>query len=162
MAVTDLIASPYEPPLVTRGDWLECEIHGLVRVGGYSHGRIPWPRVWRCGTHQLIVTVELARAVRTEAEAAICWWWGVGTVTVWSWRQALGVGRMTDGTREVYRQVMPQRITPEAAAKGRSRAAEPGAIERMAATKRGKPAHPNTRAALLLAAKRPRNRSRDD
>lgn len=152
-----LIAGPYEPPTVRRGDWLECHVRGLTRVGGWSNGRIPWPRAWKTGAHQLIVTDELARAVRTESEAAIVHWWGVSPGTVWAWRKALGVGRMTEGTREVYREVMPRRLPPEAAARGRARAAEPDVIAKIVEAKRGKPAHPNTCAALLAAAKAPRS-----
>lgn len=47
-------------------------------------------------------------------------------------------------------------MPPEAAARGRAAAAETEAIEWMAASKRGVPAHPNTRAALLAAAKAPK------
>jgi hypothetical protein len=152
-----LIAGPYEPPKVRRGDWIECEVNGLTRVGGYSCGQIPWPRAWRTGTHQLIVTAELARAVRTEAEIVIAYWWDVGLTTVWAWRRALGVGRMTDGTVQLYRELQPARLPPEAAARGLLKAAEPEVLARMAVSKRGVPVHPNTRSALIAAAQRPKS-----
>jgi hypothetical protein len=41
----------------------------------------------------LLVDDELARAVRTEAAAAVAYWWGVGPTAVARWRKALGVTR---------------------------------------------------------------------
>lgn len=92
--------------------------------------------------------------MQTESSAAVQYHWGVGPVTVWRWRQALGVDRITVGTRERLRSETG--APPEAAARGREAAAAPDAIERMATSKRGKPMHPNTRAALLAAAKAPK------
>jgi hypothetical protein len=48
------------------------------------------------------VTEELARAVRTESAAAVCYWWGVSEGVVWRWRKALGVTRTNnEGTRQL-------------------------------------------------------------
>jgi hypothetical protein len=53
----------------------------------------------------LIVTEELARAVRGESAKAIRWWWGVGVKTVWRWRCSLGVTRKNNpGTIALMRQ----------------------------------------------------------
>jgi len=151
MQATDLIAGPYTPPACRAGDWLGDEIEGATEVGGWTDARIPWPRRKKTGRASLIITSELARAVRTESVAAICHWWGVGPTKVWQWRKALGVDT-TPGSQRIARRGVPA----EAAAKGRARAAEADIRARMADAKRGKPAHPNTRAALLNAAKRPK------
>lgn len=154
MQPADLIAGPYHPPACRVGDWLDDEIDGRLEVGGWTDASISWPRRKKSGRASLILTAELARAVRTESSEAICRWWGVSVTKVWQWRKALGVGRVTAGTRILLqeRTGVPQ----EAAAKGRQRAREDGARKRMAETKRGKPALPQTRAALLAAAKAPK------
>src|SRR5262249_40379222 len=93
-----LLFGPYRPPLVRRGDRTHrlCR-HGDVIVTSWSYGRIPWPRCQAEGTHGggsgLLVDEELARAVRHESAAAVCFWWGVTAGVVWRWRQALGVSR---------------------------------------------------------------------
>lgn len=91
---------------------------------------------------------------RAWAGEAVCYWWGVGPTKVWQWRQALGVDRVTDGTRRLLQERTG--VPEKAAALGRQRAAEPVSRARMAATKTGLPAHPNTRAGLLRAAKAPK------
>lgn len=148
----DLIAGPYTPPPCKRGDWIEDERFGLIEVGGWTAAPIAWPYRKRAGSPSLILTEDLARAVRTESEQAIAEHWGVGLTTVWSWRKALGVGRITRGTRAILSAGVPE----EAAARGREAAAAPEARARMAAGKRGRPMHPNTAAALREAAKRPK------
>jgi hypothetical protein len=53
-----------------------------------------------------LVTEELARAVRTESAAAICYWWGVSEGVVWRWRKALGVTRWgTEGSKLLHQEV---------------------------------------------------------
>lgn len=52
---------------------------------------------------------------------------------------------------------MPQKLPEEAASRGRAIALSAECIERMARKHSGKPAHPNTKAALLAAAKRPKS-----
>ncbi|MEN5117489.1 hypothetical protein ABE488_09170 [Luteimonas sp. TWI662] len=151
MLPNDLIAGPYQPPACHVGDWLDDEIEGRTEVGGWTDAPLPWPRRRKAGRPSLILTAELARAVRTESVAAVCHWWGVGATKVWQWRKALGVDT-TDGSQRIARRGVP----PEGAAKGRSRAAEPGARARMADAKRGNPVPPQTRAGLLRAAKAPK------
>ncbi len=54
----------------------------------------------------LLVTEELARAVRTESAAALKFWFGVSTHTAWSWRKAFGVAQWgTEGSRRLHRQL---------------------------------------------------------
>lgn len=150
----ELIGAPYAAPDCQAGDWLDDEIEGRLQVGGWTSAPMPWPRRRKNGRPSLIVTAELARAVRTESAEAICHWWDVGPTKVWMWRQALGVGRVTDGTRKLRQERTG--VPPDAAALGRERAASPESRAKMAASKRGKPVHPNTKAALLAAAKRPK------
>jgi len=147
-----LIGAPYEPPACHVGDWLDDEIDGRLQVGGWTAAPIPWPRRKKTGRPSLILTDDLARAVRTESVDAICHWWGVRPTKVWMWRRALGVGRITDGTRALLQERTG--VPAAAAARGRAKAAEPASRAKMAATKRGRPAHPSTKAALLFAARR--------
>lgn len=147
----ELIGGPYTASSCRVGDWLDDEIEGRTEVGGWTDGRLPWPRRKKTGRPSLILTAELARAVRTESVEAICHWWGVGPTKVWQWRKALGVDT-TLGSQRIARRGVP----PEAAAKGRARAAEADVRARMAEAKRGRPAPPQTRAALLRAAQSPK------
>lgn len=151
MATTDIIAGPYHPPACRKGDWLVDELDGLTEVGGWTDAPISWPRRKKGGRPSLILTAELDRAVRTESVMAICHWWGMSDTKVWQWRKALGV-HTTPGSRAIARRGVP----PEAAARGRARSAQPDIQARIADAKRGKPAHPNTRTALLRAVKLPK------
>lgn len=156
-AANELIAGPYVAPSVNPGDVLFDEIDGDIEVGGYSGGRIAWPRRRKAGKHSLILHGDLVRAVRTESSEAVQYWFGVGASTVWKWRAALDVDRRNNaGTQKLYRDLAPSKLTHERSSRGRAAAAAPEAVERMAATKRGKPAHAETKAALLKAAKAPK------
>ena len=110
--VPTLLAGPYRPPACRRGDWLNDAARGRVQVGGWTAAPIPWPRRRKTGRAALILTPELARAVRVESVAAICHWWGVGATTVWAWRQTLGVARVTEGTRARLRERAARRRKP--------------------------------------------------
>ncbi len=151
MQIPELIAGPYQPPACRVGDWIDDEIDGRLEVGGWTTAPISWPRRKKTGRASLILTEELARAVRTESSEAISFWWGVSTAKVWMWRKALGVGRVTDGTRKLLQERTG--VPPEAAARGRAAASAPEVLARMAKTKRGRPAARQTREALLMAAK---------
>lgn len=154
-----LLHGPYEPPKATRGDTLTCEYRGRdVRVGGMSADvPIQWPTVMKTGRRSLVVCGDLVRAVRVESEIAIAHHWGVSVVTVWFWRKALGVPRITGGTARLYEEYKPEKLTDDVTAIGREHAREPEVRTRMAETKRGVPAHPNTVAALTEAASRPKS-----
>lgn len=120
----------YQPPRVNPGDWLEDELLGLVQVGGYHDGQIPWPYRRRTGAHSLILTATLAKAVKTETAQDIMAWFGVSEGTVWGWRRALGVTRDNNpGTKAAYQAT--RNIPPEAAARGRAKALEPEAQAKM-------------------------------
>jgi hypothetical protein len=98
-----LLFSPYEPPL-NRGARAMCLYRDAdVVVTSWSDGRIAWPRCRALGCRGgsgLLVKEELARAIRHESAAALCYWWGVSGNTATLWRKAFGVeGRTaTEGT----------------------------------------------------------------
>lgn len=150
-----LLYGPYIAPKVRKGDWLTCELRGSVQVGGYTSALIPWPRQLKAGRPCLIVTTELARAVRAESEIAIAHHWGVGITTIWAWRRALSVPQVNDGTLRLYRDYKPIKLTDEAAAAGREAiATNPANAEKSRMRLLGKPAHPRTAIALRDAAAR--------
>lgn len=144
---------PYSPPPVSVGGWLHDERHGLVQVGGWTDAPLPWPRRRKTGGHSPILCGDLVRAVRLESAIAVAYWWGVSAGTVWAWRKALGVGRITSGTRVLYEAYAPQKLPDEVGERGRETAKEPGSRAKIAAARKGQPAHSYTRAALLQAAK---------
>jgi hypothetical protein len=148
-----LLGAPYAAPEPCDG-YLDDEIDGRLRVGRWTSAPIPWPCRKKSGRPSLIFCGDLVRAVKTESVADICRWWGVGQTKVWMWRQALGVGRVTAGTRKRLQDNTG--VPPDASARGRERAARPESREKMAASKRGKPMHPKTRAALTAAASQPK------
>lgn len=157
-AAPTLIGGPYVPPEIPPSGVMFCEMRGTVIAKKYTDAPIPWPRVNKTGKHSPVLCGDLIRAVQTESEIAVAYHWGVGVVTVWKWRKALGVGRVTPGTsRELLKSGNKGCLQSEIAAKGREAARQPEALAKMAATKRGKPAHPNTKAVLLAAAKRPKS-----
>jgi hypothetical protein len=92
-----LLAGPYHPPALRRGDVATCLYRDCdVVVLGWTDARISWPlckrREGRSGPG-LLVDEELARAIRTESAAALRYWWGVGVKLVWQWRHAFAIGR---------------------------------------------------------------------
>ena len=93
-----LLHGPYRPPRVRRGDKLFCEVRGTVTVGGYSDAPIPWPRVKKGGNPCLILCGDLARAVLSESNVAVCYHFGVSTHTVSKRCKALGVPEQNEGT----------------------------------------------------------------
>lgn len=147
----ELLGGPYRPPACKVGDWLDDERDGLLQVGGWTEAPIRWPRRKKTGKHSPILCGDLVQAVRTESVEAIRYHWGVGATTVWAWRQALGVDT-TDGSRRIARRGVP----PDAAARGRERAATPESRAKMASAKRGVSAPLSVRAGLLRATKAPK------
>src|SRR5436190_23997427 len=104
-----LLHGPYEPPALRKGDRTTCLYRdALVVVTSWSDGRIPWPRcraIGHRGGSGLLVEEELARAVRSESAAALCYWWGISGNTATLWRQALGVegSAGTEGSQRLLR-----------------------------------------------------------
>jgi Helix-turn-helix domain len=102
-----LLHGPYKPPLVRVGRTLQCQIRGNLVVAKFSDGRIPWPMARNAmnlgkGSAMYILCGDLARAIRSESVIAICYWWGVGSVTVAIWRRLLGVQKFNEGTLHLW------------------------------------------------------------
>jgi hypothetical protein len=94
----------YRTPPVRIGSVQSCEARDCdVVVVGYSDARIPWPlgRRPRLAAKALVVYGDLARAVRTESNQAVCYWFSVTPQTVSKWRKALGVGLTNPGTHRL-------------------------------------------------------------
>jgi hypothetical protein len=91
------------------GDRGNCIVRDtLCVVTGWGDAPIPWPTgipVGRRSRPTLIVTEELARAVRSESAKAVRWWWRVGVKAVWKWRRSLAVTRTNNpGTNTLMRE----------------------------------------------------------
>jgi hypothetical protein len=110
MLPTDLIAGPYKPPALKRGDRAFCLFRDCeVKVTSWSNAPLQWPRCQRMGQHGgsgLLVTDELVRAIRSESSAALQYWFGVGIETVWRWRKFFGVEMWgTEGSKRLHQQL---------------------------------------------------------
>src|SRR5579859_4393411 len=97
-----LLFGPYRTPRFRYGKTAYCEMRGQVELVGLSNGRIPWPIGKRGRAKSLALYGALARAVRRESSQAICYWWGVGTNTVWNWRRVFGIRHVNDGSRRLW------------------------------------------------------------
>src|SRR5262245_61476006 len=111
-AVPALLAGPYTPPPVRRGDRATCLYRDAdVVITSWTAAPLAWPRCRRLEGHGggsgLLVTEELVRAIRSESAAALKHWFGVSTHTVWSWRRAFGVqGHWgTPGSRRLHQEL---------------------------------------------------------
>jgi hypothetical protein len=102
---TRLLHGPYRHPGVHVGTRTTCLLRGEVVVTSRTEGRMRWPRclpIGKRGKPTLLMTEELARAIRSESAAAVKWWWGAGVKQIWTWRKALGVSRTNnEGTRRL-------------------------------------------------------------
>jgi len=80
-------------------------------VTSWSDARIPWPRCRALhqpggGGSGLLMTEELARAVRCESALALQHWCRVGEHAVWNWRRALGVRQWEpEGSQRLHQQL---------------------------------------------------------
>src|SRR5262249_26774343 len=97
--LTWLWHGPYTPPGLRLGERASCLFRDCeVAVVGISAGRLSWPLCRRVGypsaRPSLLVTEELARAIRCESAEALKHWWSVSHRLVTSWRKCFGVGRM--------------------------------------------------------------------
>ncbi len=75
-----LLHGPYHAPALSRGDKATCLLRdGDVVITGWTSARIPWRRcrpLESKGGNGVLLDEQLARAVRTEAAAAVSYWWG--------------------------------------------------------------------------------------
>jgi hypothetical protein len=103
-----LLHGPHRPPRLHVGDRADCNLPGTVVITSWTGAKISWPRclpVNSKGHPGLLLDDELARAVRTEAAAAVCHWCGVSHGVVQRWRKALGVNRVNNPrTRQLVRE----------------------------------------------------------
>jgi hypothetical protein len=132
----------YKTPRCRMGQRVRCRIRGEVVVCGLTDGPIPWPIGKRGRTRAIIVYKDLARAVRREAEQAVAHWWGVGLITVWKWRKALGVGATTEGTSRLRSEYCEEPWFEQARQRAHAKAGDPDCRAKIAASKRGKPRPP--------------------
>jgi hypothetical protein len=90
-----LLHGPYRPSPLRKGDRTSCLYRDCdVVITSWTASRISWPRcqaLHRRGGSGLLMTDELARAVRCESSLAIQHWFGVSVTAVRNWRRALGV-----------------------------------------------------------------------
>jgi hypothetical protein len=104
-----LLFGPYRPLPLARGSRAFCLLRDCpVIITSWTDAPIPWPRCRALdgpgGGSGILLDEELARAVRHESAAAMCYWWGVSEGVVWRWRKALAVTRTSnDGTRRLIR-----------------------------------------------------------
>jgi hypothetical protein len=88
-----LLHEPYRAPRVQVGEQADCLYRDCpVVVTGWTDARFSWPRalpVGRMGHPSVLVNDELARTVRHESAAAVCFWWGVSEGVIHRWRKAL-------------------------------------------------------------------------
>jgi hypothetical protein len=132
-----LLHGPYQAPALRVGDRATCLYRGDVIITSCTDALISWPRCKRAGGGKgrptLLVTEELARAIRTESALAVGYWWGASKDLVRNWRAALGVTNEANvGSRRVIRLAAQKGgdAVHEAAARRRKRY---GALPRSAA-----------------------------
>ena len=142
------------------GDTINCAYRGReVVIAGITDAPVQWFRMRKTGKPFVILCGDLIRAVQTESEAAVAHNWGVDKETVRKWRRALNVGRMTQGTTQVFRTLFESRIPEDVVERGRIKSRCKASRQKMILSKTGQPMHENTRKALLKAVKRPKSQS---
>ncbi len=108
LSLTRLLAGPYAPPPLRKGDRAHCLYRDCdVVITSWSDARISWPRrrALHGGGSGLSVDDELRRAVLTESAQAIMHGWGVSSKAVWNWPRAFGVTMWgTEGSRRSHQQ----------------------------------------------------------
>jgi hypothetical protein len=130
---TALLAGPYKPPALYKGDRAFCLYRDTdMIITSWTDAPKSWPRCRAYdspggGGSGILVEDELARAIRTESAAAVGFWWGVSEHTVWRWRMTLGVDRKNNpGTVR-----LTAIASEKGAAKVRGKKLEPEQVEAM-------------------------------
>jgi hypothetical protein len=153
-----LLYGPYEVPKCKLGDKLPCEYRDRqVTVKGMTDALIQWPCARRSKRRSPIVCGDLVRAIRTESEMAVAHHWGVNGSTVWKWRRALTVPRMTNGSRRLRIEYAVETLTPEVRAIAKEAMHSPEVRAKVSAAKKGRPPHPNTIEACRQLGRRPKS-----
>ena len=86
----------------------------------------------------LIVSGDLARAIRRESNQAVAHWFGVTPQTVTVWRKALGVGRTNPVTHRLRSDYTAEPWAKAARLQAYAKAGDPARRRKIAAAKRGK------------------------
>jgi hypothetical protein len=152
-----LLFGPYRMPKCKVGGTLRCHIRGMVKVLGITAAPMQWPFTRRPGGRggrpMLVICGDLVRAIRRESEAAIVYHWGSSIPTVWRWRKALGVGQFTEGTRDLYRRWLPEKLDEEALENQAKARQTPEFRAKLSEALRGKPMPEHVKRKLLKANK---------
>jgi len=138
----------YRTPRFKYGNVVSDTVRGDVEIVGLSDGRIPWPIGKRNRGKSLVVFGDLERAIRTESNLAVCYWWGIRPQTVTKWRNALGVGAVTPGTSRLRREALAPRGN---AMRAKIDYDDAERNAKIAAARRGKPRPPHVIEALRQA-----------
>jgi hypothetical protein len=123
----ELLGGPYVPPKHEIGSVLRCKIRGRRTVAGLTDARIQWPFAYQDqggGKRLIIVTPELARAIRTESTVALCYWFGVSRNLVSDWKKALDVPRVTPGALKLMQDTIGKHFDRDDLARGGQAAAK--------------------------------------
>lgn len=157
----------YKTPRFRMGSVLTCEYRDCdVVVVGYSDGRIPWPRGRKRGLGTrggFIVYGDLKKAIRTESNQAVAYWFGVTVAVVSHWRRALGVRFTNAGTRKLRQAHTSEDWFKEVQREGTARAQDPEVKQRRAASNRGRklpPSHVQAISRGKVAAMTPETRAK--
>ena len=153
---TKLLFGPYRVPKCKVGGRLLCRMRGEVQVAGITDTPMQWPYAWRNRLNHrpsVIVCGDLVRALRRESATAIAHWWGVSVCTVWRWRKEVGVEQFTEGTRDLYRRWLPEKIDEEGIRNLKKTLKSPEVIAKRVKSLRGRPMPARVKRALYKANK---------
>jgi hypothetical protein len=142
-----LLFGPYRTPRFRYGGALRCELRGELIVCGLTDAPVPWPLGRLPGRNKrarsLVVSGDLAEAVRRESNQAVAHRWGITPQTVTKWRKALGVGHVNEGTHRLRSAYTAEPWAQESLAKAQGKAGDAARREKIAAAKRGRPRPPH-------------------
>lgn len=134
---------PYASPRFKFGGLATCEARGSVIACGLTDAPIPWPlgRPPGRSSRGPIIYRDLAKAIRRESSAAVCYWWGVTGQTVTKWRHLLGVPTNTEGDQRL-RAENGRRNWPKVKPKFQAKAQDPERRRKISEARTGKPRPP--------------------
>jgi len=132
----------YRTPRVRLGRVMSCEARDCdVIVTGYTDARIPWPVGRRKGATAFgpIVFGDMARAVRTASNQAVCHWFGVTPWTASKWRRRLGIKWTNPGTRRLRSDYFAEPWAERARQKAVAKNGDPERRRKLSEAFKGKP-----------------------
>jgi hypothetical protein len=128
---------------------------GTYRTPRFRYGKTVW-----CEVRGEVECKDLARAIRRESEVAVAHHWGVGRLTVWTWRKALGVGATTEGTSKLRSDCAREPAVVTGLRKAQAKSGDPARRARLAAAMRSRKV--DRRVVEALAAQRRGTRHREE